>query len=226
MTRRKTPLAIRYWQPVGQELAALAAEAEKLLVEKKVKIAPSPADAEAGEQTLRRALGRTAEALAGIALFPEMILDDEFGRAATRHFKRCFARYPDSTLQILTALRQIAAGRERQDRERQEKEKNAAKPSDLVRKFFRSTQYVVKKKGRFIRADQLTIGDYQPDRNTLRPGIDYIHINAPEVFDKDIAELVFGSSFTLKEVELVKKVRQSLSPKGRIQQGKTQRRSL
>lgn len=196
MPRLKKPLQICYCQPVGQELTRLTAEAEKLLRAKNIKITPSK-------------LRNTAESLAAMALHPKIISEKELGEAVLRNFKRCYACFPDATLAILLELRKLAS--ELQNKEHERRQTETRTKSGRVRAFFQKNPYAVNKHGRWITAQKLTVSDFLPERKTLKPGIEYISINSPKLFDKDIAGLVFGEGYSLDDVEIVKKVRQSLA---------------
>jgi hypothetical protein len=149
-----------------------------------------------------------ALALATMALYPELISDEKQSAGIVRDFSRCYAKHPDATLQIIAALRQSAGERERKEREHEQKEQASPTQAGLARTFFLDTQYVVKKKGSFIEASELTIDDFQRDRETLKPGIKYVPVS--ELQDKDIAILLSKENFTVTP-DSVKSVRQSLA---------------
>jgi len=154
--QHKNPLRINHYQPADGELERFTEEAKKQIHS-------------TYQGRLKFVFEAAAGSLAALALYPEIMKQDcvektEFGY----WFGYCYARYPDATLQVLANLRQMADERRREESEHLGKRLRTK--SGRVRQLFLSTLYLVKKGGKFMREDTLTMDDYKDDRKTLKSG--------------------------------------------------------
>jgi hypothetical protein len=154
---------------------------------------------------------RPFDSVAAVAIHPGILAE---ACAEARDFAGCYKRYPDQVIEALKVGRNFA--RKLEEQQARSRAKDNETQSGRVKKFLRSTPFLVRKGGQLIRVGNLKPGDFSPESKSLLTGSEYVPVS--QLTDGEVAKFLTDESRKKFEIstDSVKGARQSLaSPKGK-----------